>query len=850
MAAPKIQTAVQIAAEFGQDLQRLDRAAVETMLQIWGDVADPLQEQMFQLAEQIAAQGSTPTRAQLLRVERYQALLQSVQVQVQQLEFAATGVLADGTSQAALLGIQQGTSTLESLGIAGNFNRLPVSAVQNITSLARAGQPLASLLAPMYGQAAGGITRELINGVAMGLSPRRIARRMIQDGLTDSLNHLLLVTRDQYNRAHRTASLETYRKSDVVSGYVRRCARQPGRTCIACVALDGIIYKLQEDFEGHPQDRCTLIPIVRGMDPKSLSDGRTWFKSLTPEEQIATMGQARWEAWQAGELRWRHMIQRKTHPIWGTSVTPKPMGRTKIGKRTRKPKVKQEVPKPEELPEPIVPDVEEDGFPADLAGLETVHGLGGSTGATLVRDPKTGRQYVMKKGASADHIRQEFAADEVYRAMDIRVPKAKLYETSKGPVKLAEFVEGEPLGVLRRENRLPVGTIKELQEGFAADALLGNWDVVGLNYDNILIDHQGHPWRIDNGSCFNFRAPGGKKNYDEWPLEMWTFRDSRMNRSSADIFGKMAYEDVVDSIGFSLSRSDDFMNAVPERLRKTVEGRIANMREAARQHEELSGDLWRSSYIDGFTRAHMEMNRTGLFNRFPQRLRKKGTTGIYVDENLDPWDHLRGDRNTTDDLFAYVKGFGGDPRMLSEYWAAQSGSSWSRQAIDLKQFINQNMDLDPQKIYWGDKFIEPRTFSEMETRTWQSSHAFNYEFLRRTDFRANNREKGYVRIVRTEDSGVLNHYNIKPQERDRWMPRGLAESGSHHSAIFVGGSRITVQNVPRSRIMANYMFAGKPGGQDTSLHSDHENEFVFVPYGIHFDLMWEDELKKLLRGNA
>ena len=80
-------------------------------------------------------------------------------------------------------------------------------------------------------------------------------------------------------------------------------------------------------------------------------------------------------------------------------------------------------------------------FPEDPAELETVSALGGSTGARLVRDPKTGKKYVLKKGNNADHVREEFVADEIYRSLGVAVPKAHLYETKAGPVKLAEYIE-------------------------------------------------------------------------------------------------------------------------------------------------------------------------------------------------------------------------------------------------------------------------------------------------------------------------------------------------------------------------------------------------------------------------
>lgn len=50
-----------------------------------------------------------------------------------------------------------------------------------------------------------------------------------------------------------------------------------------------------------------------------------------------------------------------------------------------------------------------------------------------------------------------------------------------------------------------------LAEGADVDAMLGNWDVIGMAADNILVDKDGKPWRIDNGGSLSFRAQGGKK---------------------------------------------------------------------------------------------------------------------------------------------------------------------------------------------------------------------------------------------------------------------------------------------------------------------------------------------------
>ena len=317
--------AVAVAAEFREELGRLDEAAVQVMLDAWRGVDARLVEEMERFAARLAGQELTP--GQVLRMERYQALYAQVERELGTLEVVAAGTLEGGMRQAVGLGASQARYSLEALGLTGVFDRLPAAAVGNVVGLARAGRPLAALLEPMYGLAAAGLLRELTNGLALGLGPREIARRMAADGLTDGLNHLLLVTRDQYNRAHRLAALEGYRRSGVVTGYVRRCARQAGRTCVACIALDGQFYPLSEPFEEHAQGRCVPIPSVRGVNYDSLGAGRTWFEGLSEDEQIATMGRGRWEAWKDGRLTWDTMVRRTEHPTWGPSVTPAPIPR-------------------------------------------------------------------------------------------------------------------------------------------------------------------------------------------------------------------------------------------------------------------------------------------------------------------------------------------------------------------------------------------------------------------------------------------------------------------------------------------------------------------------------------------
>jgi hypothetical protein len=52
---------------------------------------------------------------------------------------------------------------------------------------------------------------------------------------------------------------------------------------------------------------------------------------------------------------------------------------------------------------------------------------------------------------------------------------------------------------------------EKILDGVAADILVANWDVIGWVNDNIVVENEGTPVRIDNGGSFMFRALGSLK---------------------------------------------------------------------------------------------------------------------------------------------------------------------------------------------------------------------------------------------------------------------------------------------------------------------------------------------------
>ena len=214
----------------------------------------------------------------------------------------------------------------------------------------------------------------------------------------------------------------------------------------------------------------------------------------------------------------------------------------------------------------------------DLNTLTTVRALGGSTGATLMRDP-LGREFVIKRGNSADHVREEVAADSIYEALGLRVPRATLIETSSGPVKMAEFVDGKPLSAVLK-TKSAEAVLNKIREGFVADALLGNWDVAGLDFDNIIVDASGNPWRIDNGGSLRFRAQGKAKTPAEWGdvvNELKSLRDPNLNPQTARIFAGITDDEIQRQITAILDKREAILAAAPPEVSATLAKRLDNL---------------------------------------------------------------------------------------------------------------------------------------------------------------------------------------------------------------------------------------------------------------------------------
>lgn len=158
---------------------------------------------------------------------------------------------------------------------------------------------------------------------------------------------------------------------------------------------------------------------------------------------------------------------------------------------------------------------------------------GGSNDGGLYQLPDGTQNYVKTpKNAAVAH--NEHLANAIYNALGISAPQSKVFEQG-GKTHYASLMVPNK-GDLK--NGASPDVAKELLKGFAADVLMGNWDVLGLGGDNVVTGHDGTPHRIDNGGALLFRAQGGEKapqtlhSMGEWS----DFADGKVNSRYADVF--------------------------------------------------------------------------------------------------------------------------------------------------------------------------------------------------------------------------------------------------------------------------------------------------------------------------
>jgi len=318
--------------EFKADLLARDAATILTMGQRWMQLEGALEANIGLLVmelKELEAAGQAINIQRVYKIRRYQTLLAQVQKEMTSYNLWAADYIAQNQIVMGSLGIAHAAEAitltmLEGVGAVGPFfDKIPFSAVELMVGNAGKGGPVYALLQEAYPTAVENMTNILIKGIAMGIGPGETAKQMVV-GMEYALNHALTVATTEQLRVYREASRQQYESTGAVLGY-KRFAAKDSLTCALCLALDGEVYPTDELMNVHPRDRCTMIPIVRGVSELTWESGEDWLRGQPEEVQIKTLGPGAHEMWKNGDIELMDLVNKVDHPIWGPSLKRTPL---------------------------------------------------------------------------------------------------------------------------------------------------------------------------------------------------------------------------------------------------------------------------------------------------------------------------------------------------------------------------------------------------------------------------------------------------------------------------------------------------------------------------------------------
>ena len=319
---------------------------------------------------------------------------------------AAVGLARDATRQTVTQGIPNGVTMANLANIGLGWNELPDDAFQSFVGIAGDGAPLGDLLRDSVVGDVPGVKDAIGEGIALGKGPRETAELVrVAGGMP--LARALVITRTETNRAYREATrLQYANNSQVVKGYRRMCAKDDV-TCLACIALDGELYALDEPLNEHPNGRCALVPEVvdyhdLGLDMPETprpQNARDWLSGQSSDLQRQVLGGARYDAWKAGEIQLNQLATLKRNPVWGDTAVVRPIRDIQTASGTP---VRQVGAPPSALRRPPTPRAPRAAPDGDLVDPQT--GLPVRGTRTTPPEPTLPREWVTEFGDPDDFL--------------------------------------------------------------------------------------------------------------------------------------------------------------------------------------------------------------------------------------------------------------------------------------------------------------------------------------------------------------------------------------------------------------------------------------------------------------
>jgi len=187
--------------------------------------------------------------------------------------------------------------------------------------------------------------------------------------------------------------------------------------------------------------------------------------------------------------------------------------------------------------------------------------LGSNMGG--VYEDGEGNKFYFKESKTTEHARNEVLATILYETAgaDILPIRLATGKDAAGQDVLGtaskwreDFTDFDPRDPAMRKSAYP---------DFAIHAWLANWDVVGLVYDNLMVDGDGRVVHVDTGGALKFRAQGEPKG-GAWNEEGSEFATLRVMGQAGEVFGGMSTTDLQNSAAQLRKMTDETIQSAVE----------------------------------------------------------------------------------------------------------------------------------------------------------------------------------------------------------------------------------------------------------------------------------------------
>lgn len=304
------------AAEWLAKLARYEAQAVADLLAAYRAGLPELRARLDRVRrriEQAAKNGEPLTAAWVAEQASISSLVVAYEAHIAAVVATGGASISSAAGAAASLGAGAAAAMTPAVDVS-----MPGSSVlTRLISRASPDGPLRTVYDRITRGAGKELSDRITAGVIAGRSPRRIAADAAET-FDAPVRQMRTVVRTEIMRAYRDAQVETYSKHPDVPQWMWVAACD-ARSCAACWAMHGKRFNSSTRMSGHPNCRCTMIPVVAGDDP-GVVPGLDQFVAAATDTQVKVLGPAAHRAWKQGAVTLDGLTTTRRSSVWGESV--------------------------------------------------------------------------------------------------------------------------------------------------------------------------------------------------------------------------------------------------------------------------------------------------------------------------------------------------------------------------------------------------------------------------------------------------------------------------------------------------------------------------------------------------